>query len=739
MTTRVLYPGNGVTNNFTIPCPYLDPTNVKVTVNLIGLVYGIQYTVAGGTVTLTSAPLLHDAVEVFRSTPIASAAATFHNGAVLGEAELNLANLQLLYALQELEDNYDAKLNNSAVAIASATGVVIVDPRAIIDNLVQSVLNSALLATLQANISAITANTSGVAANSAAITAEQTARVNADSALATAISSISAGTGSKTFSQGTAPTTGMAAGDLWFNTASNNQAYRYNGSAWVATDDTRIASTAALLTTETTARTSGDTANATSITTLAARVTAAESNITGNTAAISTETSARASGDSASASSITTLSTTVGANTSAISTQATSISGIQSKYTVKVDTNGYVSGYGLISTANTAGASSQFIVLADQFAVVTPGLAAKAPFVVGNVNGVSTVGISGQLIVDGTIAGNAIIANTITAGKIDTRGLDIKDAGGTVILSAGTPLTASYITPSSGWLNSNVTAAGIGAVQTSLGNAPAGILNGNITVSGGVIGGIGAGNGTAVANSSISIGSNGVLSGAGGGTVSLSGLGAGAFAFLSSITSANISTYIASAAIGTAYIADAAITSAKIGTAVITSAKIGDLEVGTLKLANGAVSTTVGVENHAGPYSASMTGVEATVVISSADIPAGQATVPVLITGSCHISATTNFDIGYASGTTFSGTAGTTPFWNGYFYETYTYGGYLNAGNLISGVSGSTPASYSVIRNFPPGTYTFAKYNRGVTDGGNNGGAYGNLYSQSISITVLKK
>ena len=50
----------------------------------------------------------------------------------------------------------------------------------------------------------------------------------------------------------------------------------------------------------------------------------------------------------------------------------------------------------------------------------------------------------------------------------------------------------------------------------------------------------------------------------------------GNFAYLSSITSANISTYIAGAAIGEAYIADASITNAKIGTAAVSNAKIGN-------------------------------------------------------------------------------------------------------------------------------------------------------------------
>jgi len=56
------------------------------------------------------------------------------------------------------------------------------------------------------------------------------------------------------------------------------------------------------------------------------------------------------------------------------------------------------------------------------------------------------------------------------------------------------------------------------------------------------------------------------------------------------ITSANASTYIASAAIQAAQIADASITAAKIVDANITSAKIGSLQVDTFHIANNAVS-----------------------------------------------------------------------------------------------------------------------------------------------------
>jgi hypothetical protein len=165
-----------------------------------------------------------------------------------------------------------------------------------------------------------------------------------------------------------------------------------------------------------------------------------------------------------------------------------------------------------------------------------------------------------------TYNGSVITLNgqVVVPSNIDTRGLTIKDASGNVIFGSGTNLDYSRITASSGWLNSNisiasngtlsgagggtVTATGINAVQTSLGNAPAGILNNNIgltlnsngtlSVSGGPVasGGVTAtginavqtslGNAPAgILNSNISLSSNGTLNNAGGGTVTISGLG----------------------------------------------------------------------------------------------------------------------------------------------------------------------------------------------------------------------
>lgn len=79
------------------------------------------------------------------------------------------------------------------------------------------------------------------------ITAESVARANAVQSLGSQINTVSAVAGSKnkTFFQATAPSSGMGTGDLWFDTDSNNRPYRYSGTAWIATDDPRIAANAA--------------------------------------------------------------------------------------------------------------------------------------------------------------------------------------------------------------------------------------------------------------------------------------------------------------------------------------------------------------------------------------------------------------------------------------------------------------------------------------------------------------
>lgn len=132
---------------------------------------------------------------------------------------------------------------------------------------------------------------------------------------------------------------------------------------------------------------------------------------------------------------------------------------LEGKYTVKVDLNGYVAGYGLAATANTAGASSTFAVRADSFYIASPsgpGISPTMPFIVRTtpitINGVDVpVGVymTDGYIQNGTIT-NAKIANlAVDDAKIAFLSADKIRAGS---ISVGQYIqSANYVSGSSGW------------------------------------------------------------------------------------------------------------------------------------------------------------------------------------------------------------------------------------------------------------------------------------------------
>ncbi len=154
---------------------------------------------------------------------------------------------------------------------------------------------------------------------------------------------------------------------------------------------------------------------ATSLSSLTTRVGSAESNITN----LQSTTSSQAT-------QITNLTSTVNGYSTSIQTLQTTTNGLSAQYTVKIDNNGYVSGFGLASTATTATPTSSFIVRADRFAIASPsgpGVSPATPFTVLTtaqyINGVLVqpgVYITNASIMDGAITnakiGNAVIDNT---------------------------------------------------------------------------------------------------------------------------------------------------------------------------------------------------------------------------------------------------------------------------------------------------------------------------------------
>lgn len=229
-------------------------------------------------------------------------------------------------------------------------------------------------------------------------------------------------------------------------------------------------------------------------------------------ARIATEATTRANADTAISATVTTLSATVSGHTATIATHATAIATAQgdivdlyAEYTVKIDVNGYVAGFGLAVNGPADGpTTSTFIILADEFAVAFPSatwLATQAyslnqfvvptvgnsrvykcttagtsagsqptwpttvgntvadgtvvwtctalvetvPFVIGTVGGISTVGINGNLVVDGTIVANTIAAGAVVASKISVTSLSAVSANmGTVTSGLFQTATSGY-------------------------------------------------------------------------------------------------------------------------------------------------------------------------------------------------------------------------------------------------------------------------------------------------------
>lgn len=122
-----------------------------------------------------------------------------------------------------------------------------------------------------------------------------------------------------------------------------------------------------------------NTAKVTPTETLAQRLNSIAAGINGANAAIASETSVRAAADTSIASQITTMQSSVSGFSVAIQANATAINGVYASYGVKIDNNGRVSGFGLLSQANNGAIVSTFNFNSDAFNIWN-GAANVAPF-----------------------------------------------------------------------------------------------------------------------------------------------------------------------------------------------------------------------------------------------------------------------------------------------------------------------------------------------------------------------
>ncbi|EPH9415961.1 phage tail tip fiber protein, partial [Neisseria gonorrhoeae] len=113
---------------------------------------------------------------------------------------------------------------------------------------------------------------------------------------------------------------------------------------------------------------------------------------------------------------------TADGNAAAVQTHARSINGLEAQYTVKVDANGKVAGFGLATTPKNGTPESKFIVNADRFGIGAAGKADVFPFVVDTQK--NRVGINGELVVNGKAVVDKLNAGDIHGGKIAADTLD---------------------------------------------------------------------------------------------------------------------------------------------------------------------------------------------------------------------------------------------------------------------------------------------------------------------------
>lgn len=193
-------------------------------------------------------------------------------------------------------------------------------------------------------------------ASTAAIEVEQDVRAAADSAAASYATTLAAANGSNAASLST---------EQAVRSAADVSAAAQSAALAAAT-----ATAAAAISTEQAARAADGSASASQSALLSAAVDE-------NRAALLIEQVSRASADSSTVGLIGTLTASSGANTAAINTEqlvrASETGPLLASYTVKMDLNGYVTGYGLQSSLSSGGApTSTFLVSVDKFAVMTP-------------------------------------------------------------------------------------------------------------------------------------------------------------------------------------------------------------------------------------------------------------------------------------------------------------------------------------------------------------------------------
>lgn len=159
--TQNTYTGNGSTTLYSFTFPYLETSDIKVTIN--GTLT-TAYTLANATtVSFNTAPANGASIKIYRDTNSAATRSTFFPGSAIRSQDLNDNFTQSLYISQETQ-NFAASTDATAIA-ATATTALNTANNAVIT--AGNALTTANAATTTANAATSTANAISAVANAA--------------------------------------------------------------------------------------------------------------------------------------------------------------------------------------------------------------------------------------------------------------------------------------------------------------------------------------------------------------------------------------------------------------------------------------------------------------------------------------------------------------------------------------------------------------------------------------------
>ena len=181
-TTQNTYTGNGSTTAYSFTFPYLNTTDIKVTLDAVATT---AYTLSNATtIAFTSAPGSGVAIRIFRQTDADALNATFYPGSAIRSSDLNNNFTQNLYVTQE--SDADAASATATANTAKTTADTALANSAAAVTTANAASTTATTANTNASAAVVTANAASATATTASTNA--TAAVNTANAASAAVS-----------------------------------------------------------------------------------------------------------------------------------------------------------------------------------------------------------------------------------------------------------------------------------------------------------------------------------------------------------------------------------------------------------------------------------------------------------------------------------------------------------------------------------------------------------------------